>query len=247
MSKRRLERAPPVTHQLVLGDFDLFDSRSGVEVTVHASELVGCFGQLARANGFKLHDLLVNSGVSSTVKPLECRVVTRLPKPKGSGWSFDDSGYIALKLKQSSTVRGHTFLGSADDQDDNFEMRLSRSSRDSSRSLHDFGQCSSPPRKRRSVGSPTWLSGFSLSPGTPSCERAGESQPLPIRLHRAAALALSTDPHADSRLVVRHICGHKRCAVAAHFRFGTEVDNKRDEEHHCVHPGCSRQVLPCLQ
>jgi len=245
MSKRRLGRAPPVTSQLVLSDFDLFDARSGVEVTVHSQELMDCFGQLARANGFKLHDLLVNSGVSSTVKPLECRVATRLPK--GGGWGFDDSGYIALKLKQSSTVRGHTFLGSADDRDGNFEMRLSRSSRESSRSLHSSGPCSSPPRKRRSVGSPSWLSDYSHSPGTPSSERAGESQPLPIRLHRAVALALSTDPHADSRLMVRHICGQKRCAVAAHFRFGTEIDNKRDEEHHRVHPGCSRQVLPCLQ
>jgi hypothetical protein len=86
-----------------------------------------------------------------------------------------------------------------------------------------------------------------MSPASPDSALAGQSQPLPIRLHRAVALALSNDPDADSKLMVRHICGNKRCAVAAHFRFGTEDENKRDEKHHRVHRGCSREVLPRLQ
>ena len=94
---------------------------------------------------------------------------------------------------------------------------------------------------------PSWLKGHSMSPGSPESALAGQSQPLPIRLHRAVALALSTDPDAHSKLMVRHICGNKRCAVAAHFRFGTESENKRDEAHHRVHRGCSREVLPRLQ
>ena len=245
MRKRRVGRTSRVASQLVLSDFELHDDRSGVAVTVHARELKDCFRQLARANGFKQGDLLANVGASSTVQPLECRVVTCLSA--GSGWSFDDSGYISLKLKDSSTVRGHTFLGdggNAPDRDGDFQPRLSRSTR---ASLESAGQISSPPRQRRSVGPPSWLEGHSLSPGSPASAQAGQSQPLPIRLHRAAALALSTDPDGDSRLWVRHICGNKRCAVAAHFRFGSEEDNKADEAHHRVHPGCSREVLSPLQ
>ena len=127
MRKRRLGRGSPVTSQLVLCDFELFDDRSGVEVTVHAQELKDLFEQLARANSFKLEDLLANTGASCTEKPLQCRVVTRLPA--GGGWSFDDSGYISLKLKSSCTVRGHTFLGNAADHDSDFHLRLSRSVR----------------------------------------------------------------------------------------------------------------------
>lgn len=245
MRKRRIGSAPRATSQLVLSDFELYDDRSGVAVTVHARELKDCFRQLARANGFKLGGLLGNVGTSSTLQPLECLVVTRLPA--GSGWSFDDSGYISLKLKESSTVRGHTFLGNAGnarDRDDDLQLRLSRSARCS---LQSADPNSSPPRQRRSVGPPAWLDGHSLSPGSPASALVGQSQPLPIRLHRAVALALSADPTADSKLLVRHVCGNKRCAVAAHFRFGSEDDNKADEAHHRVHPGCSRQVLSPLQ
>lgn len=245
MRKRRLGRASPDAPQLALSDFELFDDRSGVAVTVHAQELKSCYEQFARANGFQLPDLLGNFDISSTVEPLECRVVTSLPAQ--SGWSFDDSGYISLKLKRSRTVRGHTFLGgggSAADGDSEFRMRLSRSSRSY---LHNTAQPSTPPRKRRSVGPPSWLEGHSMSPASPDSALAGQSQPLPIRLHRAVALALSNDPDADSKLMVRHICGNKRCAVAAHFRFGTENENKRDEKRHRVHRGCSREVLPRLQ
>ena len=66
MRKRRLGRAAQVTSQLVLSDFELFDERSEVEVTVHAQELKDLFEQLARANGFKLEDLLANIGASCT-------------------------------------------------------------------------------------------------------------------------------------------------------------------------------------
>ena len=246
MRKKRVGRASRVASQLALSDFELHDDRSGVAVTVHARELKYCLRQLARANGFKHGDLLANVGASSTVQPLECRVATCLPAE--SGWSFDDSGYISLKLKESSTVRGHTFLsseGSAhDDRDGDFRPSLSRSTR---ASLQSADQISSPPRQRRSVGPPAWLEGHSQSPGSPASAQAGQSQPLPMRLHRAVALALSTDPIADSKLLVRHICGNKRCAVAAHFRFGSEGDNKADEAHHRVHPGCSREVLSPLQ
>ena len=240
MPKRRLGGASPDVSRLVLRDFELFDDRSGVQVTVHSQELESCFEQLAEANGWQLSDILGNHSVSSTVQPLGCRVVTHLPP--GGGFSFEESGYIALKLKQSCTMRGHTFMGSTGNveaRDGDFRPRLSRSSRSPPQPTD---HPPSPPRKRRCVGSPSWLEGHDLTPGSPSSELAGQTQPLPIRLHRAAALALSTDPEVDSKLLVRHICGNKRCAIAAHYRFGTEADNKADEAHHRRHPGCSREV-----
>ena len=205
MRKKRVGRASRVASQLALSDFELHDDRSGVAVTVHARELKYCLRQLARANGFKHGDLLANVGASSTVQPLECRVATCLPAE--SGWSFDDSGYISLKLKESSTVRGHTFLsseGSAHDRDGDFRPSLSRSTR---ASLQSADQISSPPRQRRSVGPPAWLEGHSQSPGSPASAQAGQSQPLPMRLHRAVALALDGHlPPADEQ-------GRARCAI----------------------------------
>ena len=78
-------------------------------------------------------------------------------------------------------------------------------------------------------------------------ELAGCSHPLPIRWHRAAALSLSPDLAVDCGLVVRHICGNKRCAKVGHFRFGSQSDNEKDEAYHEVNPSCSREAFPELE
>ena len=67
---------------------------------------------------------------------------------------------------------------------------------------------------------------------------------LLIRIHRADALATSVDPAADSKLLVRHICGNTRCVVVNHFRPGSQRENDDDKEYHRLNQGCSREHFP---
>ena len=174
--------------------------------------------------------------------PLACCTVETVPK--GRGWSIESSGYVMVKLKRSLTPAGHSFLG---------RQRTVDADKDYG-GTSNFGgnaptsEALSPPRKRsRHLRSPGWLEGCSTSPGSPSSELAGCTHPLPIRWHRAAALSLSSDPVADSQLVVRHICGNKRCAKVGHFRSGSQRENSKDEEYHRTHPRCSREAFPKLE
>ena len=238
MSKRRRGCAPSVAPGLVLRDFELYSDDSGVAVTVSGDEVRDLFARLAHANGFEEGELLGNESIPAG-KPLPCRIVERLPE--GCSWISDGSGYVLAKLGRGKTVVGHSFLGdgsSASTDPDYHSVANSTLS-------HDI---SSPPRKSaRSTRAPGWLRGHSTSPETPGSRHEGRTQAVPIRLHRAGALAASATPETDSRLWVRHVCGHKRRGVVGHFRFGTRKQNEDDESYHKTHMGCSREPFPPMQ
>lgn len=241
MPKRRLGHAPPVAPQLVLRDIELYSDESGVAATVYGAELRELFARLAQANGFHEGELLGNVSIPAG-KLLPCRIIQRLPG--GCSWIPDGSGYILAKLGRGKTVRGHSFLGDGASETVDPSYRGGTSSAE----LTINGDVSSPPRKSaRRTRAPGWLSGHSTSPGTPGSDGEGCTQPVPVRLHRVAALAASTTPEAHSKHCVRHVCGHKRCGVVAHFRFGTQNENESDEDHHKAHPGTSREALPPVQ
>ena len=195
---------------------------------------------LAGANTFTVQQLLSTEAIQQGV-PLSCCMVEVLPK--GRGWFFDESGYIMIKLKRSSTMAGHSFLGNAREVDTDPDYAGSSTSEHRAR-IFEAG--SPQARKARRLKPPKWLEECSRSPGSPRSELAGCTHPLPIRWHRAAALALSSDPAADSGLVVRHICGNTRCAKVGHFRVGSQGDNAADETYHHTHPRCSREAYPEL-
>ena len=235
LSKRTAGLDPEMVQ---LHDFELYDDGSGVSVVVFGAELTDVATALAHSNGFTVGELLSNEAIPADI-PLSCCMVEKLPKARG--WSIDASGYVLVKLKRSPTMAGHSFLGST---------RASDADRDYAGTSTDercpqiFEALSPQPRKRRCLTRPEWLQSFSMSPGSPDSEVAGCSHPLPIRWHRAAALSLSSDLAADCGLVVRHICGNKRCAKVSHFRFGSQSDNEKDEAYHKVNPSCSREAFP---
>ena len=238
MRRKRAETTARPPPQLVLRDFELCDSVSGVSAPVFGEELHACFDHLAKCNGFSVDKILANQSIPRGMS-LPCCVARRIPK--GVGSLDDQSGYILVKLRRGRTVVGHSFLGteasSSADPEYRADARISHGS-----------DVSSPPRaRRRHAGPPDWLQDHSTSPGTPGSEAEGRTQPVLVRLHRAAALAASARPEADSKRWVRHICGNKRCLVVSHFRFGTQEQNERDEEYHETHPGCSREQHGSLQ
>ena len=232
-SRKRSATSSPVR----VNDYELFDPNTGVHTTVFGEEILEVAASLAAANGVPAAELLVNKSIPAGQK-LSCCTAQHVPS--GLGWRFDEAGYVLVKLKRSSTVVGHTFLGqsssTATDQD---FVPTSRAA---------VVEATSPPRRRRrSVGVPGWLKDLSQSPESPNQEAVGRTQPLPIRWHRAAALAISADPEADSKLVVRHVCGNKRCLEVSHFKFGSMAENEQDEEYHRMHAGCSREAWPKAQ
>ena len=220
-----------------LSDYELLDPSSGVNATVFGEEIFEVATALAAANGTTAAELLANKAVPAG-EPLSCCTAQRLPR--GHGWKFDEAGYILIKLKRSSTVVGHTFLGrSSSTAADKIFVPASKAAQK---------EAASPPaRKKRCVGAPGWLQDHSQSPGSPNQEAVGRTQPLPIRWHRAAALAVSADPEADSKRAVRHICGQKQCLEVSHFRFGSLAENELDEKYHCMHAGCSREAWSAPQ
>lgn len=241
MSKRRRGRSGPVAPGLELRDFELYSDDTGATATVFGEELRDLIGRLARANGFEESELLANVSIPAG-EPLPCRIIEHLPA--GCSSIADGSGYILAKLGRGRTVRGHSFLGdgSSESADQSYRGVASVAT-----TVLNEGVSSPPRRSIRRPRAPGWLAGHSTSPGTPGSEGEGRSQPVPIRLHRAAALAASATPEAHSSRLVRHVCGHKRCGVVAHFRFGTQDDNERDEEFHRTQPGCSREPFPHVQ
>ena len=238
MSRKRSVTTGPSVRELKLNDFELYDTESGVHAVVSGHELRAAFSRLADLNGFILSDLLANNPIPAG-KPLPCRIATTLPEKLG--WFFEDSGYIMLKMHRAATVVGHSFLG----REASASADASYSGAAPSRLEID---ATSPPRTRkRPAEPPSWLQEHSMSPGTPDLGQEGRTQPLPVRLHRAAALSVSGCPECDGKLILRHICGNKRCMVVAHFRPGTQAENSDDRDYHKTMLGCSREKHPCLQ
>ena len=227
--------AEPVTFR----DFELYDDKTGVSARVCASDLQAVYQEIAATAGVPASALLANSSITAKTQ-LTCHLVPREPRHKS--WNIDSEGYVMLHLKQSSTVRGHSFLGSERRGDDDFvpPPRLSRL-------LPGASQPATPPQRRGRAPN-VRFSYSEASPGSspessPSCAAAGATQPLMIRLHRAAFLASCNDPQAYSGLEVRHICGNKACAVVSHFRAGDSNENAMDRSHHKRHRGSSYEAF----
>ena len=221
-----------------LRDFELYDDRSGERVNVLGEELQECFTELALANGFAVEELLTNSSIPSH-KPLPCRIAENVPR--SGRWSHDEMGYLLVKLRKSCTLRGHTFLG------DGGTDGAYRNTHSIAKNGVQIKEPSTPVVKRRRIGPPGWMADFSLSPGSPGDGGEGRTQPLPIRLHRSAAISISANPSAKAAQIIRHICGRKRCAVVSHFRGGTQAENSADEMFHLKHLGCSAETWSPLQ
>lgn len=237
MNRVSTRRRSATTSLVHLSDYELLDPASGVNAPVFGEEVFEVAAALAAANSTTAAELLANKAIPAG-EPLSCRTAQHMPR--GYGFTFDEAGYILVKLKRSSTVVGHTFLGrSSSTADDKDFVPTGRAAQT---------EAASPPaRKRRRGGAPVWLQDHSQSPGSPNQEAVGRTQPLPIRWHRAAALAVSADPEADSKRVVRHVCGRKRCLEVSHFRFGSLAENELDEEYHRMHAGCSREAWSAPQ
>jgi len=224
-------------------DFDLFDEITGVSARVYASEMQAVYRDIAATAGVPMATLLANSSTQANTK-LTCHLVPRGSRP--GKWSFDSAGYVMLHLQESSTVRGHTFLGGESRGDVDF-VPASRGSKRPSRTCEH----ASPPQLRRRA-SAAQHSYCEDSPGSgselsPASAKAGCTQPLMIRLHRAAFLATCDDPKAYSGMVIRHICGNCRCAVVSHLRAGDSDQNTMDREHHRRQRGSSWEAFPAMQ
>ena len=209
---------------VVFSDFEWFCERSQVSVVVHGKELHALYKALARCNGMPVEKLLENKSYEAG-EQLTCYTLDRLPEE----WSFmpDAAGYIQPKLKHSLTPIGHSHSGNA--LDGEYTQRKRAPPCASAQASNP----STPPQrlKRRRVAPPQWLEGHSLSPGSPNSEPAGATQPVPIRLHKAAFLACCSDPEAANGLQIRHICGNERCGVVSHFRAGSQSENEADKRY----------------
>lgn len=209
-------------------DFELFDEITGVSAMVHASELQAVYAQIAATAGVPPATLLANTSISANTQ-LTCHLVPRGPRP--GKWSLDSEGYVMLHLKESSTVRGHSFIAGESRDDADFLLPP----RDMKRSYR-APQPASPPQRRQRVSTaqPRYCedSPGSSSELSPASAKAGCTQPLMVRLHRAAFLATCDDPNAYSGMEIRHICGNRACAVISHFRAGSSDENTIDKRHH---------------
>ena len=221
-------------------DFDWFCERTQVSVVVHAKELYELYGAMAELNGATVDELLANSAIQAG-KQLKCCQITR--KPRDWSWLPDSEGYLQPKLKQSCTFVGHSYSGDRMDGDHRQRKRAVPSA------SADGPSPSSPPQRAKRARKTTekWQQWQQQSPGSPEGELAGCTQPVPIRLHKAAFLACCPSPEAAQGLEIRHICGNPRCGVVSHFRAGTKLENEQDREYHARHRGCSRQSFPPLQ
>ena len=221
-------------------DFEWTCERTQVSVVVHAKELHSLFKALARSNGVPVAKLLANSSHEAGER-LTCYSMERLP----AKWSFmpDSAGYIQPKLKQCCTPIGYSHAGDAPDADYRQRKRAAPSA-----SAHESSPSTPPQRaKRAHRAPPQWLQGHSMSPGSPESEPAGATQPVPIRLHKAAFLACCRNPEAANGMEIRHICGNARCGVVSHFRAGTKSDNERDKRFKLGHISYSPHAFEPLQ
>lgn len=221
-------------------DFELYDEKTGVSARVFASELQAVYQEIAATAGVPMAALLASSSIQANTQ-LTCHLVPREPRP--GSWCIDSEGYVMLHLKQSSTVRGHSFLGCERRGDEDFVPQPRRS-----RCLPCAPEPATPPQRVRRVSAaqPRYCenSPGSSSELSPASAQAGCTQPLMIRLHRAAFLATCDDPQACSAGEIRHICGNSTCAVVSHFRAGSPDENAMDRAHHQRHRGSSRVAFP---
>ena len=224
-------------------DFDLYDEVTGVSARVSANELQAVYAQLASTAGVPPATLLANTGISAKTR-LHCHIVQR--EPGNGSWSIDSEGYVMLHLKESCTVRGHSFMAGESRDDADFLLPP----RDMKRLLRSSG-ASSPPQHRRTRATEQvscYCEDFDASlDSSPASAKAGCTQPLMIRLHRAAFLATCDDPNAYSGMEIRHICGNRACAVVSHFRAGSSDENTMDRSHHKRHRGSSLEGFPAPQ
>jgi len=210
--------------QVVFRDFEWLCERTEVSVVVHGNELHELYAAVAEANSVPVAKLLANSSHKAGEK-LQCYEITR--RPRKWSWMPDSGGYLQPKLKQSCTPIGHSHLGAARDIEYRPRTRAAPSA-----SAGEPSPSSPPQRAKRPRGQPPqWLQDHSLSPGSPSSEPAGLTQPVAIRLHKAAYLASCSDPMAANGLEIRHICGNPRCGVVSHFRAGSKSQNERDKKY----------------
>ena len=226
--------ARPRVESVVFSDFEWKDPRTGVSVVVHGEEVHSIFEGLAEYNGVPVDSLLQNSSIVAGAR-LTCPKINRLP-PEWS-WQVDSEGYLLLKLRQSSVPRGHGFLGDGDDGSD-YELPKSHKRRQSASSGEHSTPQHSPRAKRQRACSAV---APALSPASPKDDSVGCNQPVQIRLHRLAFMASCGDRKVDPELQIRHICGHKRCAMVSHFRPGDGAANQADKTEHRSKRGCSRQ------
>jgi len=201
-----------------------------VAVPLQSRELTKLFKGLASANGFAMSDLMANEAILPGVA-LNCRRIERFP----TGYSFmtRDKGYIIANIRGSRTAVGHSFWG-GDDACEECDPTCAAPRLKKGETLEP----ASPRRNPARLSSPQSMPDPPLTPDSAE----GQSHPMLIRLHRAAALAASSHPTQDAnKWGVLHICGYKNCGVVGHYRPGTHTDNKADEKHHLKHPGTSRK------
>ena len=214
-------------------DFKWFDERTKVSVVVKRQEVQSLFGALAECNGVPVASLLENAEITAG-ECLTCFQMDQLPQQWS--WQVDSAGYLLVKLKQSKVPRGHSFTGDGDDDSD-YEPPEDHKKRPSAAA----SKGSTPQREKRPRMAREGAGEAKIpSPGSP-LDAMGHTQPVQIRLHRLAYLATCDDPEVATGLQVRHICGHKRCAVVSHFRIGDAAENEADEAEHESRPGCSRE------
>ena len=194
-----------------------------VNVPVGGRQVQATFEAIASLHDWPISDLLGNVAVPART-PLPCRIITRLPA--GCTSMDGHSGYIHVKFKESATVRGHGFTGDIDRSPDYVPPPTKK------RKEHRPREPISPKRTRMNYHT------SDTSPDSPE-SAVGKTQPTPVRLHRAAALAVSQDPEADSAMWILHVCGRKNCAVVAHYRPGTPGENEDDENYHKRRRGSS--------
>lgn len=219
--------------RLIFNDITYHDNN--ISVSLPSRELTRLFKALASSNGHAFSDLMANEDILPNV-PLHCCLIETLP----TGFSFwgCKAGYIVAKVRGSTTAVGHTFWGNGtcEERDPTFVPPRRKRSQNRESEL--------PRRSPARASAPTSMAEEILEPNP----TVGSTQPMPILLHRAAALAVSGQPDKDSNMHgVLHICGNKNCGTVGHYRPGTRPDNEADEEHHGRHPNTSRRPYPPLQ
>ena len=235
-SRKRVAVPVGITPQLIaLHDVAVGDADGREVILINGAELTGLFHDLASTHGWQVSDLLANCSIEAGIK-LPCCLVRELPD--ATHWFPSESDYIIAKLRRVPVVAGSSYV-KLDGADPDYPGRGCTRSK---RAAFPQAAPESPPRRsRRAPVMPKRVSECSRSPDTPGGVSKGCTQPRLVNLHRAAALSACKDPSAQNMDVIRHICGHSKCAVIAHFRPGSLLENELDKVHHTSHPSHARQ------
>lgn len=231
---RRMSAQSAASSLVSFKDFTLV--QGGREVTVKGSEILALYKLLAHRNKVPLEQLLARPrNTIRAGRKLGC-VKLKFP-PFGKAWMADDRHYLMLKIQAYPTPRGVSYLGQQATSPFKPTRRGARATR--KEGVSSPPPCTPPRRSERSHTLPKALFDYDLDSTSPLSSE-GCTQPLMIRLHRAAGLSASPTPQAHSRQLFLHICGNKWCGVVAHFRPGTEEENRQDVRYHQRRPGCAR-------